>query len=152
LYQSIKEEGMYRWTFGVLCLALFGSIVVSINSHADSADEMEKRLAGAHAREWVFKKFETYMGAGNKCKQGESYRFKADHTVTISRCVNGEIHDEAETWSIESDQLETRLAIGTDHYILKFSDDNKGHFMLLRTKPRIKTEATTDKIFQLAAD
>jgi len=143
---------MHRLSLGVLCSILCGSIMVSVNSYADSAEQMEKRLAGTHSREWIFKRFETYMGAANKCKQGESYRFKTDHTVTVSQCLNGEIHDEIEPWSIESDQLETRLTIGARHYILKFSDTDKGHFMVLRTKPTTKTEPKTDKTFQLAED
>jgi hypothetical protein len=143
---------MYRLSVSVLCFSLCGSVLFSLNCYADSAEQMEKRLTGTHAREWIFQKFETYMGAGNKCKQGESYRFKTDHTVIVSRCLNGEIHDQTETWSIESDRLETRITVGDAHYILIFSDTNQGHFMLLRTKPTTKTEPTTDKRFQLAED
>lgn len=144
---------MSRLLAVISSLILSGLIIASsFSARAQSADEMEKQLAGTHAREWVFKKFETYMSSGQKCKQGESYRFKTDHTVTISRCIDGETRDETEHWSIESDQLETRLTIGSAHYILKFWDSGRGHFMVLRTKATTKTEPTKDKTFQLAED
>ncbi len=143
---------MSRLSFDVLCLILSGWIVASLNSYPDIAEQMEKQLAGTHGREWVLKAFTSYLGPGDKCKEGESYRFKTDHTVTISRCINGEIHDETETWLIESDQLETRLTVGSAHYILKFSDKGKAHFMTLRKKATTKTERTEDKKFRLAED
>jgi hypothetical protein len=147
-----KEDGMPRLSFQVLCLVLAVWILVSPNAYADSAEQMEKQLAGAQAREWVLKAFTSYLGPGDKCKSGESYRFKVDHTVTVSRCIKGEIHDETQTWSIETDQLETRLTLGSTHYILKFSDKGKAHFMTLRKKATIKTEKTEDMTFRLAED
>src|SRR5258708_35391973 len=125
---------MSRLPYFVLCSIFCGWIVLSVSSYADSAEQMEKQLAGTHGREWVLKAFTSYLGPGDKCKEGESYRFKTDRTVTISRCINGEIQDETQTWSIERDQLETRLTVGSVHYILKFSDKGKAHFMTLRKK------------------
>jgi hypothetical protein len=127
-------------------------LLFSVAMFGDSADQIAKQLAGKDAREWVFKRFETFMGSKNQCKQGESYRFKADHTVIISRCINGQVNDETQQWSIESDQLETRLKLGDVRYILKFWDTPRGHFMMLRTKATTKTEKTVDKTFQLAEE
>jgi hypothetical protein len=36
---------------------------------SDTNDEVEKQLAGKVAREWVFKRFDTYMSASKKCKR-----------------------------------------------------------------------------------
>jgi hypothetical protein len=119
----------------------------------DTPDAVEKRLAGARGRDWVYKTVEMFMGPGNKCKQGESYRFKADHTVVISQCVSGLMHTDTQRWSIESvDPLETHVKVGGTSYILRFWDTPQAHFMALRTKAFDKTQPTIDKTFQLAED
>lgn len=142
--------------FRVQKIHLFWPILLFVSSStlfsADSADQIAKRLAGVESREWVFKRFETFMGAGNRCRQGESYRFKADHSVIISRCVNGEVHDETQQWSIETEELDTRLKIGGVDYVLKFWNTSQGHFMMLRKKSRTKIEPTWQKTFQLAEE
>jgi hypothetical protein len=135
-------------TMSLVLLLALGSPLFGANSH----DQLEERLAGAEAREWVFQKVETVMSASKECKKGERYRFNADHTVNISGCFNGQLQDETMQWSIESDAVETRLKLGPTFYILKFWDNRKGHFMMLRTKASTKTEQTVDKIFRLAED
>lgn len=145
---------MSRYLIRIVQLMLFALMLVfsSTALAANSKDELEKRLAGTQAREWVFQKFDTFMSAGKKCRRGESYRFKADHTVTISRCFAGEVQEETMQWSIEGDALETRAKLGPTWYLLKFWDTRKGHFMMLRTKTFTKTEETVDKTFRLAED
>jgi hypothetical protein len=143
---------MTRLSFRLLTSVLICLSYISASA-ADSPDHLAKQLAGASAREWVFKKFETFLGPGNQCKQGESYRFKTDHHVTISTCVNGRVHNEIKPWSIDvQDPLDPRLKIGDLSYILKFWDTSQGHFMALRTKPKTITEPTVDKTFQLEED
>lgn len=140
-----------RWLNCFLCLVVvtaFGSC-----AYADPASDQAAKLAGTHAKEWVFKKWETLMGPGNRCKAGESYRFKADGSVVISSCVDGQTHTETQPWAIESaDDLETHVKVGTTSYILKFWDNATGHFMMLRIMGQSKVDPTKDKIFQLAED
>lgn len=120
---------------------------------AAPGDQAAKQLAGTRAREWVYKRFETFMGAGNKCKQGESYRFAVDQRVTIETCVDGEVHTQIKRWSIDaSDPLDVLLAIGDTSYVLLFQDSAQGHFMILRTKPKTKLEPVVDKNFRLAEE
>jgi hypothetical protein len=115
--------------------------------------QIETRLAGNHGRDWIYKTVEMFMGPGDKCKQGERYRFKADHTVVISQCIDSQMHTETQTWSVESvDPLETHVKVGDTSYILRFWDTPKGHFMALRTKFMDKTKPTIDKEFQLAEE
>ena|SRR5713101_10149513 len=45
----------------------------------DTPEQVTRKLAGSNAREWVFKKWKTFLGAGDRCQQGESYRFTAQH-------------------------------------------------------------------------
>jgi hypothetical protein len=119
----------------------------------DTNDQIEKRLAGSKGRDWVYKTIEVFMGPGDNCRQGEKYRFKADHTVVISQCINSQMHTETETWSIESvDSLETHISVGGTPYILRFWDTSKGHFMALRTKSTVKTIPTSEKEFKLAEE
>jgi hypothetical protein len=119
----------------------------------ETSDQIVKRLAGTHGRDWIFTAAETFMGPGNKCKKGESYRFKADGTVVISQCISGQMQTDAEKWSIESvDALETHVKVGATSYILRFWDTPEGHFMALRTKAKDKTGKTIDKKFLLAEE
>jgi hypothetical protein len=143
---------MVRLLFSRLFLILICLSCLSAFA-ADSADQVTKRLAGSRVREWVFTKWETFLGPGNQCKQGESYRFKIDHHVTISTCINGKVHNDVKRWTINTgDGMDTYLKIGDISYVLKFWDTPKGHFMALRTKPKTISEPTIDKIFQLEED
>jgi hypothetical protein len=118
-----------------------------------TADQVAKKLAGPHGHEWVFQKWETFLGPGNRCKRGESYRFTPDHQVTISTCVEGHVQTETKPWSIDlQDPPDTKLKIGDTLYLLILWDSPEGHFMILRTKPPVKTEPTVDKKFQLQED
>jgi hypothetical protein len=140
-----------RWLYALLCFAFVTSVGPSAD--ADSASDQAAKLAGSHAREWVFKRWETMMGPGNRCKAGESYRFKADGSVAISSCVGGQTRTQTQPWAIESaDALETHVKIGATSYILKFWENATGHFMMLRIMGQTQVDPTKDKIFQLAED
>jgi hypothetical protein len=140
-----------RWLYGLVCFVFVTAVVPS--AQADPASDQAAKLAGSHAKEWVFKKWETLMGPGNHCKSGESYRFKADGSVVISSCVNSQTQTQTQPWAIESaDALETHVKVGTTSYILKFWDNSTGHFMMLRIMGQSKINPTKDKIFQLAED
>jgi hypothetical protein len=131
-------------------LVILSLFVSPIASTADSADQIVKHLCGTQSREWVFERLDPFLGPGNRCKQGETYRFYVKHHLTITTCVNGEIHTETKEWVIDTtDPLDTRLKIGDVSYILLFEDSSQGHFMILRTKSTIKTQPTVDKRFQL---
>src|SRR5260370_28089423 len=114
------EEKMSRCLIRILQLMFFAVILVFTSTAiaANSTDQLEKQLAGMKAREWVFARFDMFMST-SKCKQGESYRFKADHSVTISSCVDGKVQEETLQWPVASDRLETRLKIGSTSYILQ---------------------------------
>jgi hypothetical protein len=140
-----------RWLYALVCLAVVTVIVPA--GHADPASDQAAKLAGPRAKEWVFRKWETLMGPGNHCKSGESYRFKADGSVIISSCINGQTQTQTQPWAIESaDALETHVRVGTTSYLLKFWDNAAGHFMMFRTMGQSKVDPTKDKIFQLAED
>jgi hypothetical protein len=137
-------------TFWLSCLLVLMSTVCFAQ---DTNEQIEKRLAGNKGHDWIYKTVEVFMGPGDTCKQGEKYRFKADHTVVISQCINSQMHTETETWSIESaDPLETHINVGGTSYILRFWETSNGHFMALRTKSMVKTVPTTEKEFKLAEE
>jgi hypothetical protein len=145
---------MFRSLFRPTLLALgFLALFNSSSLAQDTAAQIEARLAGSHGRDWIYQKVVMFMGPGDKCRQGEKYRFKADHTAVISQCVNSQMHTQTETWSIESvDPLETHIKVGDKSYILRFWDSSGNHFMALRTKAMTKGDETVDKEFQLAED
>ena len=139
------------WPSWSLCIALL--IAISLTAFADQASEQATKLAGTNAREWVLKKFETFLGPGDRCSAGESYRFKVDHTVAISICVSGKVQTKTQQWSIQGvTASETHVLVGDKKYILKFWEDSKGEFMMLRTRGASTVEPTKDMIFQLAED
>lgn len=75
----------------------------------DEAADQAAKLAGTRAKEWVFTKWETFLGPGNRCKAGQ-------------------VHTETQPWAIQSaDQLETHVKVGNTSYILKFWDGSKRH-------------------------
>jgi len=145
---------MFRTLSKLIVLALCYVVLANASSFAqDTAAQIETRLAGSHGRDWIYKKIVGFLGPGEKCEQGEKYRFKADHTLVITQCIDSRMHIETQDWSIESvDVLETHIKVGNNSYILRFWDTPKGHFMALRTKAIDKTQETTDKEFQLAEE
>lgn len=72
----------------VCCLILLATACLG----QDTASQVERRLAGDRAHDWVYKTVVMFMGPGDRCQQGEKYRFKADHTVVISQCVNSKMN------------------------------------------------------------
>lgn len=145
MFRSLSKSVL--WVIG--CLIVISTVCAAQGTSA----QIETRLAGSHGRDWIYKTVEMFMGPGDKCKQGERYRFKADHTVVISQCIDAQMHTETQTWSIDSvDPLETHIKVGSTPYILRFWDTSKGHFMALRVKAMDKTQQTTDKEFQLAEE
>lgn len=140
-----------RWFAYLVFLFLFATS--SSKVFADQAADEAAKLTGTKAREWVFKKWETFMGPGDKCKSGESYRFKIDHSVVISNCVSGTVQTETQHWDIESaTAAETHVKIGSKSYILKFWQESKGQFMMLRTMGQSIVDPTKDMVFQLSED
>jgi hypothetical protein len=73
--------------------------------------------------------------------------------VVISSCVSGKIHNETRPWSIEiATASETHIKIGSNSYLLKFWEEPKGQFMMLRIVGTSIVDPTKDMIFQLAED
>ncbi len=139
-----------RWS---VLLGLLFCLTPWNSAARDTADQIAKKLAGTHGQEWIFQKWETFLGPGNRCKGGESYRFTTDHQVTVSTCVEGHVKTETKPWSIDLQAApDIKLKIGDTLYVLILWDSHDGHFMILRTKPPVKTEPTVDKKFQLQED
>jgi hypothetical protein len=139
-----------RITLWLPCLLILMS---TVSTAQDTTGQIEKKLAGSKGHDWIYEKIVMFLGPGDKCKQGERYRFKADHTVVISKCVDSKLQSSTQNWSIQSvDALETHIDVAGTSYILIFWDNSNGHFMLLRTKSDVKVGATIDKQFQLAEE
>jgi hypothetical protein len=135
-----------RWC----CISVFIFLGAVGTVATDTPEQVTRKLAGSNAREWVFKKWKTFLGAGDRCQQGESYRFTAQHRVTISTCPDGHVHKETKNWSIDThDALDTIITIGDTSFVLVFWENKDGHFMMLRTKPKVKTDRVVQKEFQL---
>jgi hypothetical protein len=129
-------------------LILFGATCFA----QDAPEKVEQRLTGAHGHDWIAKPIVQFLGPGDKCKEGEKYRFKSDHTVVFSQCIDSHMLTETHPWSIQSvGALDTYIKVGDTTYTLTFWDDPKGHYMKLRTRS-IETKMTVDKDFKLAED
>ena len=56
--------------------------------------ETERKLAGDRDHTWVYARMEVVMGGDGRCKAGETWRFRSNHTAyERSREVAGEGRD-----------------------------------------------------------
>lgn len=103
-------------------------------------------LTGGDEREWVLERFESFLGEG-RCQQGQRYVFRADGTLLIERCVEGQVERTASAWQIgpDEDQDLALLIDGAVHQI-RFRRREGGLELLLRRKADEKVEFTEDRI------
>jgi len=98
-----------------------------------------ERLAGSSWREWTLHRFEMTMGASAGCRSGESYRFSADHTLTIRQCKEGRVVTTTEKWSVSKEgEVDTILTVGDKRYHLFFKREAGTDSMRLEIRPDLK--------------
>ncbi len=141
-----------------IALAVAG-VILAAGSTAFAADQnvaaAEMRLAGASSKQWILTKVVVFMdvAAGQKCRQGETYAFNAQHQVDITQCINGRLQHTKGPWSITATgPLDLVLTVPGRAYYLSFTDDPKKTQVRLRDRDPGIAKLTQDRILTLSDD
>ena len=139
----------------VLAAFILGAACLIAHGETGDAtvDTAARKLTGGRSRDWVFVQMIKMMGESEKCSQGEVYRFSADGTLVIEKCVGEKVVRASHHWAVtQAGQLDTVLTIDGESYELLFKDDGNAHLMRLRVRSGSKTVPTTDREFRLSED
>ena len=135
------------WTSGLPGVAQ-NAVVASLDPAA-----AKDQLTGGTSRDWVFQQVRTIMGSSDRCSQGEVHRFKVDGSVTVERCLEGQLARETKRWTLEREtSFDLRLVIDGDPYTVLFRNDVGAQVMVLRKRSNSKTSPTIDREFRLSLD
>lgn len=131
-----------------LLLVLTASAGAQTTSGAlPTQDDLARRLAG----DWI-KAREAVFTGGGRCRQGERWRFLADGTLVVRRCVNEAWRVTRHRWHLEPDgQIDFRLGVmpalpETGRRVLFRSGQ-----LVLRQMPASRTIAVEDVVLRTAA-
>jgi hypothetical protein len=103
-------------------------------------------LTGGDEREWVLERFESFLGEG-RCQQGQRYVFRADGTLLLERCVEGQVERTESAWKTGPDEgQDLALLIDGAAHQIRFRRREGGLELLLRRKADEKVEFTEDRI------
>jgi hypothetical protein len=119
----------------------------------DLLTQAKAQLTGETSRDWVFQQVRTMMGSADRCTQGEIYRFKADGTLTVEKCIEGQLARETQRWTLERESpYDLRLTINGDPSTILFKTEAGAQLMILRKRSDSKTAPTVDREFRLSLD
>jgi hypothetical protein len=139
----------------VAIVASFGPVPAASSAPDPTVASAEAKLAGASSRQWVLTGVVDYMGvgAGPKCRQGETYTFSAQHQFDITRCIGGALQHTKGTWSVSaSSPYDLVLTLQGHAYALSFSDDPRKPQLRLRDRDAGIAKLTQDRILSLSDD
>jgi hypothetical protein len=123
-------------------------LLSAVASRAD-VQLTEKKLAGDTSQNWIAERVETVMGSGG-CTQGETWRFSADHSVEIRKCIDRKLTRQQNSWSLaEESSLDTVITVGAMQYYLTFYKRAGGSYMLLKSISNRKLDGRVNKEFRL---
>ena len=146
----VRRTGFWQATATLVCCYCASVFAETLTQ---SLEEARLKLTGDTSKEWVLVRVERFMGVRTECRQGETYTFHADHTVTYKLCVDGQWEETSETWSLNDiDELDRELVIGENRFILLFRDTEGEEQARLRTRSSDKTVPSVDKILRYELD
>lgn len=141
-----------RWIVTAVLAALLGQPAESQPNSDPRYASTLRSLTGDGEREWVFERHERYMAGTPRCRQGESYHFKADGTVVLEKCdkTQQRLQTSSHRWTLEfPNALDVRIKIDeTPFYLLFHSRSPDVTEMTLRTKGSSIIDPTTDRIYR----
>jgi hypothetical protein len=115
-------------------------------------DAMVSKLTGGATREWVMTQVQTIMGAGG-CSQGEVYKFAQGGSLTIDRCVNGQMEPETHHWQIGREgPIDIILDIDRTRYRVLIREAGNAFEMRLRHAAAVKADPSEDRVFRYERD
>lgn len=135
----------------LFCCLILSPAVAQAGSPRE--DESAKSLAGNPSRNWLEDDITTWMGGDAPCSPGRVYGFRADRTLKIDECVNGERRSRTTSWTLTADgPLDIIVTIDGSVYLLLFYKANGQEHMTLRQRGDSKIDPITDHDFILLAD
>jgi len=142
-----------RFYQAIAILLIFSCVFAFADVTTLSLDETRQKLSGKTSKEWVLVRVEAFMGVQAECRQGETYTFHSDNTVTHRRCEDGHWKVTTETWSLnDMDELDRELVIGDQRYLLLLRDTADEEQLRLRTRSSDKTTPSLDKLLKHELD
>jgi len=143
-----------RWMM-IVVIQLMALLPVSTASTQPSPPDglsiSKAALTGPVARQWVFTRFDVFMGPGDHCQQGDALRFLASGNVEIERCQNEKVTIRSVPWTLRPNgPLDPILDFDGKSYLLIFSDRGPKHYMTLRQRGASPTEKTVDQEYLLS--
>ena len=156
ILRSLCRDGRY---FAALLPinCLFIALTLGLLAYGDvlsmSLKQAETKLVGEGSKEWILISVIIFLDRGRQCKQGETYTFNKDSTVTIKRCVNGTWGSTRVTWSLsDKNDLDRVLKIGEEEYLIAFRNKGKEENLRLRRRSAHKMETTKDIVLRYRLD
>lgn len=115
--------------------------------------EARARLVGGTWHLWDRGEFRSSGSSGNCYEEDETYRFKSDGTVAVSRCIDSKWVTTGKRWKIERRGLiDIILTVGKEPYELDFNQQIGHRLMRLRQSASGKGESTKDQIYRQSND
>ena len=136
---------------------LFAPLMLGLFAYGDalsmSVQQAQTKLVGGGSKEWILVSVEIFLDRGGQCKQGKTYTFNKDSTVTIKRCVDGTWECTRVTWSLsDKNDLDRVLKIGDEEFLITFRNKGKEENLRLRKRPAHKVETTKDIVLRHRVD
>ena len=143
-----------RWMM-IIAIQLMALLTVSAvwaqPSPSDALSATKAALTGPVARQWVFTRFDVFLGPGDHCQQGDALRFLASGKVEIEQCQNGKVTIRSVPWTLRPNgALDPILDFNGKAYLLIFSDRGTKHYMTLRQRGASPNEKTVDREYLLS--
>lgn len=123
-------------------------VIAALSAQAD-VKETAQKLTGATSQNWVAERIETVMGTGG-CTKGETWRFNANHSVEIRKCIHGKIDRQTRDWQLrEESSLDTVITVAPDQFYVTFYKKSGADWMQLKTVSYNKVEQRKNIEFRL---
>jgi len=129
-----------------LLIVVLGSPITQVL--AAQENKFQRQLTGEAERRWVLVEFEVFMGADDKCLEGEDYTFFNDNTALVRQCLDGRIIETKRSWRLDlKDELDPLIRLGTEEFLLIFFYQDTNHLcLILRQRAKEKHIETQDRI------
>jgi len=117
----------------------------------DGLVDSRAALTGPVARQWVFTRFDVFLGPGDHCQQGDALRFLASGQVQIEVCQSGKVTVRSVPWALHPNgALDPILSFNGQGYLLIFYNRGTKHYMTLRQRGASQTDRTVDHEYLLS--
>lgn len=135
-----------------LLLTVGGLSTAIAQTETDQA-EARTNLSGPNVRVWIKQRVEVSMGGDKRCTAGETYTFRANNTVDLSKCTNHVLVKRNVPWTLlPHPPLDVDLRFDGRLVQLSFGGTARSPQMRWRKPGQVKPDPTTDIYLGLSKD